>query len=64
MAVVDPTDHDNIHVLSKNRGYGGDGTEGGGGKVKVGRHIASAPSRILDAPELVDDYYLNLISWR
>ncbi|GMH85049.1 hypothetical protein TL16_g10108 [Triparma laevis f. inornata] len=61
--VVDPTDHDNIHVLSKNRGYGGDGTEGGGGKVKVGRHIASAPSRILDAPELVDDYYLNLISW-
>jgi len=29
----------------------------------AGRHIPSAPTRILDAPELVDDYYLNLISW-
>ena len=27
------------------------------------RHIPSAPTRILDAPDLVDDYYLNLISW-
>lgn len=30
---------------------------------KPTRHIASAPCRILDAPELVDDYYLNLMSW-
>lgn len=29
----------------------------------VARHIPSAPSRILDAPELSDDYYLNLVSW-
>lgn len=29
----------------------------------VSRHIPSAPSRILDAPDLIDDYYLNLISW-
>lgn len=27
------------------------------------RKIPSQPSRILDAPELVDDYYLNLVSW-
>ena len=27
------------------------------------RHIPSAPNRILDAPDLVDDYYLNLVSW-
>mmetsp|Transcript_35638 Transcript_35638/g.41938 ORF Transcript_35638/g.41938 Transcript_35638/m.41938 type:complete len:548 (+) Transcript_35638:95-1738(+) len=27
------------------------------------RVIQSAPSRILDAPDIVDDYYLNLISW-
>jgi cell division cycle protein 20 (cofactor of APC complex) len=27
------------------------------------RQIPSAPSRILDAPDLLDDYYLNLISW-
>lgn len=30
---------------------------------KPTRKINSAPTRILDAPELVDDYYLNLISW-
>lgn len=30
---------------------------------KTTRKINSAPTRILDAPELVDDYYLNLISW-
>eukprot|EP00548_Thalassiothrix_antarctica_P014809 CAMPEP_0194174628 /NCGR_PEP_ID=MMETSP0154-20130528/8785_1 /TAXON_ID=1049557 /ORGANISM="Thalassiothrix antarctica, Strain L6-D1" /LENGTH=449 /DNA_ID=CAMNT_0038888121 /DNA_START=63 /DNA_END=1409 /DNA_ORIENTATION=- len=27
------------------------------------RHIPSAPSRILDAPDMLDDYYLNLLSW-
>ena len=27
------------------------------------RHIPSAPTRILDAPGLLDDYYLNLLSW-
>ena len=31
--------------------------------AKTTRKINSAPTRILDAPELVDDYYLNLISW-
>jgi cell division cycle protein 20 (cofactor of APC complex) len=29
----------------------------------VGRQIPSVPSRILDAPDLMDDYYLNLLSW-
>ena len=29
----------------------------------VNRQIPSAPSRILDAPDMLDDYYLNLISW-
>mmetsp|Transcript_20681 Transcript_20681/g.30746 ORF Transcript_20681/g.30746 Transcript_20681/m.30746 type:complete len:562 (-) Transcript_20681:104-1789(-) len=27
------------------------------------RHIATQPTQILDAPELLDDYYLNLLSW-
>lgn len=27
------------------------------------RHIPSAPVRILDAPDLLDDFYLNLLSW-
>lgn len=31
--------------------------------VKSTRHIASAPVRVLDAPSLLDDYYLNLLSW-
>jgi cell division cycle 20, cofactor of APC complex len=31
--------------------------------IKPTRHIASAPVRILDAPDLLDDYYLNLLSW-
>jgi cell division cycle protein 20 (cofactor of APC complex) len=31
--------------------------------VKPTRHIASAPLRVLDAPDLMDDYYLNLLSW-
>jgi cell division cycle protein 20 (cofactor of APC complex) len=29
----------------------------------VARQIPSAPSRILDAPDLMDDYYLNLLAW-
>ena len=49
----------NIHVgggVSKGNG-------GNGGGKKQFRHIPQAPERILDAPELVDDYYLNLIDW-
>lgn len=30
---------------------------------KSTRHIPSAPERILDAPEVVDDYYLQLLDW-
>lgn len=30
---------------------------------QVDRVIPSGPSRILDAPDLMDDYYLNLLSW-
>jgi cell division cycle protein 20 (cofactor of APC complex) len=30
---------------------------------KSHRHISQTPERILDAPELVDDYYLNLLDW-
>lgn len=27
------------------------------------RYIPQAPDRILDAPDIVDDYYLNLVDW-
>ncbi|MEW5318494.1 MAG: hypothetical protein WDW38_009711 [Sanguina aurantia] len=30
---------------------------------KTFRHVPSSQERILDAPELVDDYYLNLLDW-
>lgn len=33
------------------------------GAQLVSRYIASAPSRVLDAPDLMDDYYLNLVDW-
>jgi len=32
-------------------------------KQKPVRYIAQAPERILDAPELLDDFYLNLLDW-
>lgn len=32
-------------------------------RTRATRHIPSAPERILDAPELMDDYYLNLLDW-
>ena len=38
-------------------------TEGAAPRVKSARHIPSAPERILDAPDMVDDYYLNLLDW-
>ena len=30
---------------------------------KAFRAVPSAPERILDAPDLMDDYYLNLLDW-
>ena len=37
--------------------------EAGFAPRKYSRHIPQAPERILDAPELLDDYYLNLLDW-
>ncbi|KAJ8309898.1 hypothetical protein KUTeg_011763 [Tegillarca granosa] len=34
-----------------------------GPKATTTRQIPQQPDRILDAPELVDDYYLNLLDW-
>jgi len=30
---------------------------------KVSRHIPQQPVKVLDAPDLLDDYYLNLLDW-
>jgi len=39
------------------------GMTGGSKPRKNFRHIPQNPERILDAPELLDDYYLNLLDW-
>ncbi|KAI8815031.1 WD40-repeat-containing domain protein [Cladochytrium replicatum] len=33
------------------------------GQLKSPRHISKTPYKVLDAPELEDDYYLNLVDW-
>lgn len=38
-------------------------TQKKGSTKLVSRNISSAPARILDAPDMMDDYYLNLLSW-
>ncbi|KAL2165288.1 hypothetical protein VTH06DRAFT_585 [Thermothelomyces fergusii] len=34
-----------------------------GASAQFRRRIATAPERVLDAPGLIDDYYLNLLDW-
>ena len=34
-----------------------------GSSAQFRRRIATAPERVLDAPGLIDDYYLNLLDW-
>ncbi len=35
----------------------------GAASAQFRRRIATAPERVLDAPGLIDDYYLNLLDW-
>ena len=53
-----------------NHGFGYDDHdyEGEGGNIidtqtKVIRKINKMPFKVLDAPQLEDDYYLNLVDW-
>jgi cell division cycle 20, cofactor of APC complex len=50
-------------MYSNNQFFANSNQNGGVKAKKAFRHIPQAPERILDAPELVDDYYLNLIDW-
>lgn len=40
-----------------------DAITGGRGGAKGARKISQVPERILDAPEIINDYYLNPIDW-
>jgi hypothetical protein len=41
----------------------GQGSRGVSSTARPTRHISSTPERMLDAPGIRDDYYLNLLSW-
>ena len=65
----DPLCHNHLRVLDRSTrenitsALNSFDNDGASAASKVTRRINTAPTRILDAPELVDDYYLNLISW-
>ena len=63
----DPFDQDQLHVLDRHKYSPFRSSMGvsAARSTKKGswRRIPTTPSRVLDAPDLVDDYYLNLISW-
>lgn len=48
---------------SKNANVVYSSTKGSASAKKVNRVIPSQPERILDAPDLLNDWYLNLVSW-
>ena len=70
LSTIDPFSQNTLRILSRTK-HGIEGLENASlddigsisSSVKKYRKISSAPTRILDAPDLVDDYYLNLISW-
>ncbi len=43
--------------------YSQNAASGAAAPKRAFRHIAAQPERVLDAPGLVDDYYLNLLDW-
>ena len=54
----------NLRVLySQNRARSSGATGDAAARKKAARVIAPTPERILDAPDIVDDYYLNLLDW-
>lgn len=72
---MDPYSHNQLHVLQRAAAKSSYGQCIGNAEIektnfglqptsqKVGRRIAASPTLILDAPNFVDNFYLNLISW-
>jgi cell division cycle protein 20 (cofactor of APC complex) len=61
--VEDPYKHDSLRVLQQFESIDDSFSSTVRHSDVINRKIPSQPCRILDAPDLVDDYYLNLISW-
>lgn len=53
----------NLRVLYSTNKIGGGICAQAIAKSKHHRQIAQAPDRVLDAPSLIDDFYLNLLDW-
>ncbi|KAH8112436.1 WD40 repeat-like protein [Phellopilus nigrolimitatus] len=66
MAGVDPLlaeQREHVKPLLRGPGIIGLTTSSGGSSASKTRKISNQPERVLDAPGMVDDFYLNLISW-
>ena len=63
MRLEDPYSHDSLRVLQNFESIDDRFSSVIKSADVINRKIPSQPCRILDAPDLVDDYYLNLISW-
>lgn len=57
-APAPPSGYDASHLSALYNNNSGPGVS-----RKAFRHVPQAPDRILDAPDMVDDYYLNLLDW-
>lgn len=51
------------HINSLKVLYSQNKSNANSARQKSYRHVPSAPERVLDAPELVDDYYINVLDW-
>ena len=59
-----PYAHDTLRNVLRQVGQEGDPTsQSSAVSKKIHPKVLSAPTRILDAPDIVNDYYLQLISW-
>ena len=67
--VMDPFQQDQLHVLDRSQSniFADEALNTSSRSQRKTssswRKIPSGPSRVLDAPDLEDDYYLNLLSW-
>lgn len=53
-----------VNFGSENCGYGIEsGDTGGSDAFKPARKVSKMPFKVLDAPHLQDDFYLNLVDW-
>jgi cell division cycle protein 20 (cofactor of APC complex) len=63
---VDPFEHSHHEVIQRAAASNKSKENFGGDKITnklAKRKIPEKPVKVLDAPDIVDDYYLNLISW-